>query len=160
ELLRSVLLWAEGECLIERAPVVRLEKAHETRRDRILTRDEETRLLDACDTPKRRQLKPLIVFALETGARANEIRQVRWADIDIRTKTITLRATTTKTAKMRRLPMSERLRVILIRLLPGTDQQDRIFKYNAWEKSWNAACKAAKIEGLRFHDLRATFASR
>jgi integrase len=164
ELLNSVLLWAEGELLIERAPSAKIERAHESRRTRTLSPDEEKRLLAACDTPKRRQLKPLIIFALETGARPNEMKQVRWCDVSLKTKTITLRATTTKTLQQRTLPLSDRLKDVLIAMPSGgaeeTKPTDHIFEMTTWQKSWNAACKAAKIEGLRFYDLRATFITR
>ena len=64
-----------------------------------------------------------------------------------------------KTNKARTLPMSKRLLDALM-ALPGSSPDEKIFKLTTCQKSWNAACRDAKIEGLRFHDLRATFITR
>ena len=40
--------------------------AHERQRDRVLTRDEETRLLAACETPARRHLRSIIIGGFAT----------------------------------------------------------------------------------------------
>jgi integrase len=159
ELLRSVMLWAVGEGYIQKAPRAPIVKAHETKRTRVLSPTEEKKLLKACDTPDRKHIIPVIIFALTTGARANEIKQVKWSDVDLKARTITLRATTTKTNKPRTLPLSERLLSQLM-AMPDAPRESRIFKMTTWQKSWNAACRDAGIVGLRFHDLRATFITR
>jgi integrase len=42
--------------------------------------------------------------------------------------------------------------------LPVSD--DLVFNLRKFQNGWDAACEDAKIEDLRFHDLRATFATR
>jgi site-specific recombinase XerD len=73
ETLRAILRFARNEGLIpaspfERASTPLFSKADETKRTRVLTSEEETRLLEACDVPTRAHLKPLIIAALDTGA--------------------------------------------------------------------------------------------
>lgn len=60
---------------------------------------------------------PLLRFLLETGARWNEARQVRWADIDLVACRLSLRPITTKNRKGRTLPIKQSLADELSRLL-------------------------------------------
>ncbi len=48
---------------------------------------------------------PLWIAFLETGARWTELTSVRWADLDDRAATLTLRATTTKNGRSRTIPL-------------------------------------------------------
>src|SRR6266542_3432717 len=93
----------------ERASTPLISKALETRRTRVLSDDEEKRLLAACDTTARRHLIPVIIAAIDTGARKGELLAVRWSDVDSKQRTITLRSETTKTQQTRAVPMSNRL---------------------------------------------------
>jgi hypothetical protein len=53
------LEWEEAERL-ENVSTPLISKADETKRDRILSRDEQEKLLKACDDPVRAHLRPLI----------------------------------------------------------------------------------------------------
>ncbi len=66
---------------------------------------------------------PLWTTFIETGARFNELTRVTWADIDLESGTITLRAQTTKSKKTKCLP----IRPHLISLLRGlTEAHHRV----------------------------------
>jgi len=172
ELLRSVMLWAVGEGYISKAPRAPITKAHETRRTRVLSIAEEKKLLKACDTPDRRHIIPLIIFAVETGMRKGEMLALTWRDVDMFAKPcpiIRVRATTTKTLQSRVIPISKRLFEVLQQKAlndptppeyADDPQSSPVFAMTTWQKSWNAACKDAGIAGLRWHDLRATFITR
>jgi integrase len=164
EQLRAILRYARNEGLIAASPFERsssplISKADETKRTRVLTREEEKRLLKVCERPERRHLIPLIIFAVDTGMRKGEMLSLKWSDINIKSKTITVRATTTKTLQARTVPISARLLDVLMEL-PGQSPADLVFTHRKWQNGWDAACRDAKIEGLRWHDLRATFITR
>jgi integrase len=172
ELLRSILLYAVGEGYISKAPKAPITKAHETRRERILSFAEEKKLLKACDTPDRRHIIPLIIFAVETGMRKGEMLALTWRDVDIFANprpVIRVRATTTKTLQSRVVPISKRLLEVL-KAKASNDPtppeyandppSSPVFAITTWQKSFAAACKDAGITGLRWHDLRATFITR
>src|SRR6266511_3164130 len=117
-------------------------------RTRILTPDEETRLLAACQKPTRAHLYPLVIAALDTGARKGELLAVRWSDVSMERMAITLRAMTTKTLKTRSVPLSDRLAVALHqwavskwgysgKTFPTTD--DRVFPLVKFQNGWD--CK-------------------
>lgn len=165
EILRTMLRFARNEGLIAVSPFERsstplISKADEVKRTRILTRDEERRLLAAC-VNGRSHLKPLIIAALDTGMRKGELLAITWADVSITTRTITVRALTTKTLTTRTVPLSNRLFAELNKLpCPNGDRSARIFPLTKFQNGWDNACEAAGITDLRFHDLRATFCTR
>jgi len=100
-LLRRMLNVAQREGWIARNPLSLGESlisvADEKKRERILTREEETRLLAACDNGRRRHLRPIIVCALDTGMRQGEIFSLRWREVDLDKGMITVAAFNTKT---------------------------------------------------------------
>src|ERR1700754_228317 len=61
----------------------------ERKRERILTLEEEARLLEACDHPQRKHLRPLLIALLDTGARKGEMLKLRWTDVCFVTRMIT-----------------------------------------------------------------------
>jgi integrase len=76
---------------------------------KIVHEGEERRLLAVAGP----HLQRLIIGALETGMRRGELLNLRWADLNLERKEITVRAETTKTRTARVLPMSSRLAGVL-----------------------------------------------
>lgn len=140
----------------------------ETERLRVLLPNEEDNLFEACDTVRsgrdRKHIKPLLVFAIETGMRRSEIRAVRWEDIDFEERTIHVCQQNTKTERPREVPIEPtRLLPILLKMKPeANSDQEKIFSKlpKSCRKPYETACRIANIKDLRFHDLRATFISR
>jgi integrase len=86
-----------------------ISAADERKRERILTLSEEARLLEACEHPQRRHLRPLLICLLDTGARLSEILKLRWRYACFATRLITIEGLTTKTLKTRQVAMTERM---------------------------------------------------
>jgi len=171
EQLRAILRFAKNEGHINASPFERastplISKADETKRTRVLSFAEERKLLKACETQDRRHLIPLIIFAVETGMRKGEMLSLRWSDVDGFNRQITVRATTTKTLQARVVPISKRLYDVLDAMSKADTRSLEVFRaapvftWKKWQNSWEAACEAAGIKGLRWHDLRATFITR
>lgn len=57
-----------------------IDRSAERRRTRVLSLDEEKRLLEAC-TDKRKHLIPLIICLLDTGARRGETLKLKFSDL-------------------------------------------------------------------------------
>lgn len=131
-------------------------------RERIISREEEERLLAAC-TGKRAHLRAIIICALDTGMRAGEILKLRWSDIDFENRLIIVRGLNTKTLRERQLAMTERLAIELMKLFEQSPKDsDRLvfgIKDN-FKNSFNAARADAHLPDVRFHDLRHTHATR
>ncbi|MDT5158591.1 MAG: hypothetical protein QOH51_2948 [Acidobacteriota bacterium] len=140
----------------------------EMRRDRILTIEEEVRLLAACDHPQRKHLKPLLIALLDTGARKGEMLKLHWADICFNTRMITFRALNTKTLKSRSVAITNRLYGELVNLWESSnkDLNGEVFGISDnVRNSFKSACKEAEIkhgglDGITIHSLRHTAATR
>jgi integrase len=148
----------EGDALIS--------LSRERERERILTREEETRLLTACAHPSRRHIRPLVIAALDTGCRQGELLKLVWSDVDLDRGAITIRAFNSKTMRERSIGITARLREQLLILRKPRQRSDaRVFGMtdNAWfcsQRAWRSARHAAGLDDVRFHDLRHTAASR
>jgi len=81
-MLRRMLTVAQREGWILRNPFAAgdslISLADENKRERVLTREEEMKLLASCDTPQRAHLKTILICALDTGMRQGEIFSLRW----------------------------------------------------------------------------------
>lgn len=139
-----------------------INSADERKRERILTRGEEEKLLAACAGP-RIHLKPIIVCALDTGMRRGEIFKLKWSDVDFAEGVITIRAFNTKTMSERQVAMSERLSRELLALFAKSTQEPDSLCFgitNNVKTAFTSARRAAGLSDVRFHDLRHTHATR
>ncbi|MGI8731842.1 MAG: tyrosine-type recombinase/integrase [Pyrinomonadaceae bacterium] len=147
--------FAQGESLIS--------NADERKRERILTRDEERRLLEACADTRRLHLRPIIVAAIDTGMRRGEILSLRWRDVDFEAGVITVRAFNTKTMRERQLAMTIRLTQELTGIYEQGPKDSTRLVFGIVDnvkRSFTAARAAAGLTDVRFHDLRHTHATR
>ena len=142
------------------------------RRVRCLGDDEEARLMRKLSA----RLRPLVVLALNTGMRRGELLGLRWKDIDLVNRIITIREA--KSGEGRRIPMNGQAYKALSALRRATIRAGRAASdvtafreapvfgpsaaamVTALKRHFDPAVKAAKIADFRFHDLRHTFASR
>jgi integrase len=90
--------------------------ADERKRERILTRDEENRLLAACENRYQRHLRPILICALDTGMRRGEILGLKWSDVEFEERVLTIRAFNMKTMKERQVSLTIRLAIELEKL--------------------------------------------
>ncbi len=166
QLMRAVLNFAKRNGWIANNPFEQgeslISQAQENRRDRVLSREEEMRLLAACNG-RRAHLRSILICALDTGMRRGEILQLRWKDVNIEEGIITIRATTTKTMRPRSVPMSTRLREELKRMREKApdDTEFLVFGIDSDVKhGFTSACEEAGIEDFHFHDCRHTATTR
>lgn len=143
-----------------------IDRSAERRRDRILTLDEEKRLLDAC-TGRRQHIRPLIICLLDSGARCGETFKLKFSDLDFTNKLITYQALNTKTLKTRQVAMTNRVYEELLNLWENSDKKEDslVFKMKCISASFESACKDADIPtgrpfGITLHSLRHTAATR
>lgn len=112
-----------------------IEMSAEVERKRLLTPDEEIRLLDACQGEREIEytrirhgkeekikavhdvdnphLKAIILLAIDSGMRKGEILKLRWQDFDFENNLIQILGTHTKTERERIAPLSERAKAEL-----------------------------------------------
>jgi integrase len=105
-------------------------------------------------------LKVYIVAALQTGARRGELMNLRWSDVDMKTRTLTFRQT--KNGDARSIPMTETLRAALEALPRPLDGSAHVLPQRspqALSRAFGYLVKRLGLKDLRFHDLRHDAAS-
>jgi integrase len=127
-------------------------------REQILDAGEARRLVDCADP----SINPILIVALNTGMRRNEILSLRWVNVDFVKGFIFIEDS--KNGKSRKIPMN----VAVFEALHDLSKKFEYVFFNEETKShikdiktgFKAACRRAEIEGLRLHDLRHTAASK
>lgn len=136
---------------------VRIGKYQETPR-RVLTLDEERRLIDAAAL----HLRPFIVVAIQTGMRLGELRCLEWRDVDFNASLLTLRAT--KSRKVQSVPLNRIARETLL-ALRGPGRVGPVFtfegrRFGAPRLGIAAAARRAGVGHVTCHVFRHTCATR
>lgn len=111
---------------------------------------------------------PLIMLAIHTGLRPEELLSILWKDIDLTKKLVTVSGVIAKSGRTRHVPLSsEGCQVVKRWQRSKNDQQDGLVfpgKNNQimdrMPRAVTKAIKAAKIKDFRPYDFRHTFASR
>ena len=150
---------------LEVNPVKKVAKPAEPRgRARFLSDDERERLLEACEQCPNPILYTIVVVALSTGARKNEILTLEWRQIDFERNVIRLE--NTKNGERRALPLVGKAYDLVQDLkLEKSRDTDYVFPRPDGKKpvdikrSWLWAIEKAEIRDFTFHDLRHTAAS-
>ena len=126
-------------------------------RDRRVSESEIHQILDVT---KSVELATIIVMAVETGMRRNELASLTWEHLFLDRQTAHLPKT--KTDVPRTVPLSTTAIAALRRLPVNTE--GRVFKLQAesMSQAFERACEPhrANIVGVRFHDLRHEATSR
>ena len=158
-LIRAILRRAEREWeWIERAPVFKMFKESK-RRVRYLEPQEAQRLLDELPEHQR----DMMVFALATGLRQGNVKRLRWADVNLDSKLLTIPAEESKNGRPIAVPLNK-LALEVLQRRSGT-HPECVFTYKGKPinqvntKAWRAAKERAGIKDYRWHDNRHTWAS-
>lgn len=150
---------------IDDNPLRKVRRSAESKgRVRFLSDEERSKLLEACKQSHLHCLYPIVVLALSTGARRNEILTLKWNNIDFTRNVIILYDTKNKETRLAPLT-GHALRLIKDqKKIPRIDTE-YIFPSNKGDKpifirkAWDSAVKEAGLEDFRFHDLRHSAAS-
>lgn len=154
--LRAAVTWG----WIAYAPKITLLKLKEGE-PRFITREQFAVLL----THLPPHMKPIAEFAVLTGLRTANIRELVWGRVNLERAHVWIPSQSMKGRRAVGIALSEDA----VRVLKGIERvegQDRVFLYEGkplmqsfGKRTWRKACKKANLTGLRFHDLRHTWAS-
>ena len=131
--------------------------APDNKRQRRLQAGEYDRLIKAARTRQNPWIEKLIIFAIETAMRRGEIFALRWGDVNLERRCVTILES--KNGHSRTIPLTPKAHD----LLQGLEREDdRVFPVtkNALKMAWGRMMTLAGIEDLRFHDLRHEAVSR
>lgn len=159
-IVRSIIDLARREWdvpLIEN-PMDRVTRpAADDARERRLRKGDLQRLEAALEDTRNPLVRPMVLFAIETAMRRGEILDLRWRNIEFRSRTAHLPMT--KNGKPRTIPLTDKALVIL-RDLPRDEERVFPLSPNAVKHAWRRLCERAKIKDLHLHDLRHEALSR
>lgn len=162
-LLSAVFNFAIKRDLLEGNPATGIKKYKDKKRERFLTSNEFKTLGETLAEAS--QHNPYALAAIKilmlTGLRKNEVINMRWDDLQLEIGVILIPES--KTGK-KFVPLTQPVATILIGLpkiegsefiFPGVDNKP----YQGLPKVWSKIRAQAKLEDVRLHDLRHSFAS-
>lgn len=170
KIIKRIFQMAMDEGYINRNPAQgMMVKVPETEKKVLTNKEVEIFLTEARLTSHR--FYPVWIVALFTGCRSGELFALRWSDLDLESRTLSVSRswnskngfTSTKNQKTRIVPISNELFIFLKELKLQRGQEEFILPHlSEWErgdaaKIIKAFCKSIGITEIRFHDLRATF---
>lgn len=152
--LKTILNRAILNRKIDRNPIQGIRRFKEYSRNRTLTQEEFQALLRHCAA----HLQPIVRLAYLTGMRCGEILGLRWNQVDLKNRIITLEAADTKTQEKREIPLAEAF-IQLFQRIPRTLGCPNVFTFmgqpiKSVKTAFTMACRRAGIKDFRFHDLR------
>lgn len=124
-------------------------------RDRRLDDGELATLLNSSESTA---LSSIVLFALETAMRRGEIAKAKWHHLQLSQRVLLVPET--KTGVPRTIPLSNSAMVIIKSIHRVDDQSIFKLRPDSITQAFERACNRAKIEDLRFHDLRHEATSR
>jgi len=160
QILRTVLRKAATDWeWLDKLPKFRFLKEPKGR-VRFLTQDEESRLMAALPS----HLRTMAAFSLCTGLRQANVKNLRWAQVDLVRQLAWVNAEEAKAGKAIAVPLTTDALAVL-KVVEG-QHPEYVFTYNGspvtqvGTKAWRGALQRAGIEDFHWHDLRHTWASR
>jgi integrase len=156
-ILRKAVEWGK---LSPPLPNIRLFREN-NQRVRYLEEQEAETLIDAASEP----LKSIMFIALHTGMRRGEILNLKWNDVDVKERSITI--WNTKNREKRVVPMNSIVCNVFSSRKKSPDSEFVFTRQNGQYRitddyithMFQKLVEETGIKNFRFHDLRHTFAS-
>ena len=148
-------------------PVIGIERYQEEKRDRWLDREELNRLWKVLDRHPNHLTSYVFKLLILTGARKGEVLNSTWDQFDLGQGLWTKPSHLTKQKKTERLPLSKKA-VELLHTIKALHINDSPFLFPSKvagqpirevKNFWKTVLRLAKIENVRIHDIRHTYAS-
>jgi integrase len=111
-------------------------------------------------------LTPMVLLTLNSGLRRGELFNLRWEDINLRTKMLTVRGATAKSGQTRHVPLNREALSVLADWGQHSSGDVLVFPVKGGKRltnvntSWHGLLQDARITGFTWHDLRHSFASK
>lgn len=140
------------------SPTIAVQRFDEAIRRVEISEHEIKRLLAGAKAYKDRRFAVYVRLAMETGARRGEIRERRWADVDLESRSITVMET--KTDRPRMLFFSEETAQLMRRVWPDRHETQLLFEGRRkdrpinYRRAWEELVATIGRPDLHLHDLR------
>jgi len=144
---------------LDHLPIIPRRRGCDIKRERWITELEAARLLK--ELPP--HLRAMAKFTLATGLRASNVRNLKWTQIDLKSRHVSIPAAESKNNRSFGVPLNQNAIDVIREQLGKHDvyvftyQGAHILKCST--RAWKNALKRAGIVNFRWHDLRHTWAS-
>jgi len=154
--LRTFINWCRGNRYLNGAIKIK-ELKEDERPVKSLDMSQIRELLSMTESEPRIYMR--ILLALGTGLRRGDIENIKVSDIDFVKNCITTNSKKTKKAMASR-PVPYDIIKELKRYVDSLPKEQEFLFTNTFSyKKWKTVCNRIQLQGLKFHDLRKTFAS-
>jgi integrase len=163
---------------IDRTPKVRYLDAAEEKRLREALRERDEEMQKARENANRWRnsrkedplplllyygdhLTPAVLLSMNTGLRRGELLALKWMNVDMKGKQITIEGSTAKSQQTRHIPLNAEALDVLQKWKEQASDDPRVIPISTgFKTAWAALLLRAKTTNFRWHDLRHHFASR
>ena len=159
--LKTFFRWCVGRAVIDFSPAEGISSSYrEVSRDRVLTDQQLAAVIRAA----RRMPLPygrIVEFLALTGQRREEVAQLKWEELDEKTRTWTVPGSRTKNKKIHIVHLSEPA----WKVVEACSGEPYVFgtatgkRFQRFGKGKRAIDKLCEVAGWRLHDLRRTIVS-
>lgn len=164
--VRFAFNYAEELELINKNPARKLKmQKEEPKERRVISNEEEEKLLLACKISKTKFLYHFVMIALYTGMRYSEVLDIKWTNVSLQQRSIKLYKT--KNNETREIPIIDKLVPVIEELKEITGDFEYAFtntesgeKIGYIKRSFKTAVDRAEIGNLCIHELRHTMITR
>jgi len=154
--LRTFINWCRGNRYLN--GVIKIKELKEDERPvKSLDISQIRELLSITESEPRIYMR--ILLALGTGLRRGDIENIKVSDIDFVKNCITTNSKKTKKAMASRPIPSDIMNELRFYVDSLPKEQELLFTDTFSYKRWKTVCNQIQLQGLKFHDLRKTFAS-
>lgn len=101
----------------------------------------------------------IAIFALATGARRSQVLSLTWDRVDIADRSAVVWRKHRKANAPHRIELNQSALAVLAERQALGSGEGPVFDTTNFRKLWDAAIAGAGLDGVRFHDLRHTFAT-
>lgn len=173
--VRKFFAWSVSEGLLETSPATGLKAPSKERaRDRVLS-DDELACLWRATLAEQWPMQQFLQVLILTGQRRTEVADMRWKEIDLKSKVWSIPADRSKNGRAHVVPLSDDV-VRILEAMPRIDRSPLVFTTTgetpisgfsrlakrigqAMAADWKAAGNDEPIAPWVLHDLRRTFAT-
>ncbi|MDR3608463.1 MAG: site-specific integrase [Oligoflexia bacterium] len=167
--IKRVFQMALEEGILDRNPAIGLKVNVPEIDQKVLTNEEAKTFLKEAKITQHR-FYPIWALALFTGMRSGELFELRWNDIDLEARIISVKRQwtsktgvgPTKSKRARQIPISDDLLLFLKEQKLKSQTEHVLPRLIEWENGEQAQitrgfCEMLGLTPIKFHDLRATF---
>ena len=155
--LHALFVWTIQQGFVDVNPVVgTVAPTKEQTRDRVLTRDELIAVWQATADPG--DYNRIVRLLILTGQRREEIAGLRWSEIDLDARLISLSVERTKNKRSHMIPLSDSA-LAVIESTPRRQNRDMLFgegagAFSGWSRSKQRLDRRSEVRDWTLHDLR------